>query len=845
MRIAVGELIYEPHRTGGSLRRVQPDAQLFSARPRPETSLPPQPRIFGREDVLDTLRSTLELGGSVVLQGRPGGGTTSVLRFLAHDPIVERFPEGVVFLDGAGGRGDDLVQRVVEAFHVCDRPGFGLRMSDDEIDRCLADRQALVIIDHADVAQHHLERLAGLLPAGAVVLGTSVALTGPVATTIGLDGLGPAAAVELIGREFARPLNVVERSDVAPLNAALGGRPLSLVQAAARVRMERGTVQDPAPSPEIVVRDLLDHDRGRATTQVAAAAMAAFWPTRLNAAALSAVLSGPGDLDDSLTELVDLGLATGDEPVGHTIDPALIERIGARFDLTAILAAAGPRLVSWAETESSDEAIADVAPAAAHAAAWAIGAGRPDDAIALARAFERSVATTRRWQLWGELLDHAVHAASGTTVDPHEEAWAYHQAGTRALAVGHVDAGRDLLRHALRLRTSLGDDVGAAVTRANLEVVTQDRSRRLLAAGAGVSFLVAALLALTMALGGGGDADPEEAQPAANVAATTDAAPATTPAPPTTAAATSAPTTIDPLAPPPPPAGVDVAVTDEGVRVSWTPGGDDVAGYEIVRDGETVASISGPADDWVDDDATAGATHGYSVVALDADANRSLPSPPIAAEIPGTPAGDDDDESDGRGPTTPGSVTATVDPGGVIVTWAPSQDRSGIGSYVVRRDGADLTTAGPEATSAVDAAPVPGATHTYEVIALDVDGNPSASGGPATVTIEAADTTPPSAPGSIGLGQEPTSEPPAVVVSWGEATDNTGVVGYRILRSGAVAATTSADQRVLADPDWRSGRYGDVDGCGETFVDYAVEAFDEAGNTGPRVSFTVTLPPSC
>ncbi|MEM8903900.1 MAG: hypothetical protein AAGF02_09375, partial [Actinomycetota bacterium] len=96
------------------------------------------------------------------------------------------------------------------------------------------------------------------------------------------------------------------------------------------------------------------------------------------------------------------------------------------------------------------------------------------------------------------------------------------------------------------------------------------------------------------------------------------------------------------------------------------------------------------------------------------------------------------------------------------------------------------------------------------------------------------------------LGQQPaSSEPAAVVVTWGAATDDEGVVGYRVLRSGSVVVTTGADQLVLADPDWRSGRYGDVDGCGETFVDYAVEAVDAAGNAGPRATITVTLPPSC
>ncbi|MEM8905171.1 MAG: hypothetical protein AAGF02_15820, partial [Actinomycetota bacterium] len=546
--IAVGDHLYEPHRRGGALRRVQPDAQLFSARGRAAGTLPEAGRLFGRTELLEVLRDLLSGGESVVVQGRPGSGTTSVLRRLAHDPVTGSFTDGVVFLDGAGSRGDDLVQQVVEAFHVCDRPGFGLRMRPEEVDRALAEREALVIIDHADVAQHHLERLASLLPSGVVVLGTSVALNGPVATTIGLDGLEPPAAVELIGREFARSLNVVERSDAVPLNAALAGRPLSLVQAAARVRMERATIQDPAPTAEEVVRDLLDPDGGRATTHVTAATLAAFWPTRCNADALSAVLAGPDDLDDALRQLVDLGLVTGSEPAGFTLDPALIDRVGARFDLASIRSAAPTRLAAWAELEPDAERVAAIGPAAAQAAVWSLEADRPHEVVALARAFDHALATTRRWQLWGELLDHAVRAASTTPIDPADEAWAFHQAGTRAVALGQVDAGRELLHHAVRVRTSIGDSAGAALSRANLETVSADRSRRLLGIGAVASFVVAALLALTMFLGSRGTDEPESALQAANV---TDEAPATSAAPtsstvPSTVATTVPPSTIDP-----------------------------------------------------------------------------------------------------------------------------------------------------------------------------------------------------------------------------------------------------------------------------------------------------------
>jgi hypothetical protein len=51
------------------------------------------------------------------------------------------------------------------------------------------------------------------------------------------------------------------------------------------------------------------------------------------------------------------------------------------------------------------------------------------------------------------------------------EAWALHQSGTRAMCLGDTSTARTFLGQALRLRESLGDRVGAAVTRHNLDIL--------------------------------------------------------------------------------------------------------------------------------------------------------------------------------------------------------------------------------------------------------------------------------------------------------------------------------------------------------------------------------------
>jgi PASTA domain len=82
----------------------------------------------------------------------------------------------------------------------------------------------------------------------------------------------------------------------------------------------------------------------------------------------------------------------------------------------------------------------------------------------------RHFAGTGRFGSWGESIDVVLRAAQASR-DPHAEAWALHQRGTRAVSVDESPAGRADLEEALRLRQALGDHRGAAVTQHNLEVL--------------------------------------------------------------------------------------------------------------------------------------------------------------------------------------------------------------------------------------------------------------------------------------------------------------------------------------------------------------------------------------
>ena len=94
-------------------------------------------------------------------------------------------------------------------------------------------------------------------------------------------------------------------------------------------------------------------------------------------------------------------------------------------------------------------------------------------------------------------------------------------------------------------------------------------------------------------------------------------------------------------------------------------------------------------------------------------------------------------------PTAPGGVRAElVGTDGAALAWAASTDAKGVAAYEVERDGA--VVARTTALEAADGGLPPGATVTYRVVAVDGDGNRTASE-PATVTTPPAPVVAPSA----------------------------------------------------------------------------------------------------
>ncbi len=183
-------------------------------------------------------------------------------------------------------------------------------------------------------------------------------------------------------------------------------------------------------------------------------------------------------------------------------------------------------------------------------------------------------------------------------------------------------------------------------------------------------------------------------------------------------------------------------------------------------------------------------------------------------------------------PSAPASASATaVSTSQVNITWASATDNVAVGGYRIERSTGSGSTSFGEigavgGNSFSDSSLSPGTVYNYRIRAFDGAGNfggysPTAS---ATTSGQAGDQTAPSTPSTINASAV---SPSQISLSWGAATDNVGVFGYRIERSTGAGSSSfveiaSATTTSFNDSGLNSG----------TIYNYRVRAVDAAGNMG-------------
>jgi len=224
--------------------------------------------------------------------------------------------------------------------------------------------------------------------------------------------------------------------------------------------------------------------------------------------------------------------------------------------------------------------------------------------------------------------------------------------------------------------------------------------------------------------------------------------------------------------------------TSSSVNLAWSASNDNVGvtAYDVLVNGAVRATVSGTTA--TVSGLSANTAYTFSVRARDAAGNTSAASAGLSVTTSTAST------TDTQAPTVPANLSS---PGktssSVNLAWSASSDNVGVTAYDVLVNGAvratvSGTTANVTGLSASTA-------YTFSVRAKDAAGNTSAASAGLSVTTSAGSTTDTQAPTVPANLTSPSKTSTSITLSWGASTDNVGVAGYDIYRSGIKIASST------------------------------------------------------
>ena len=278
------------------------------------------------------------------------------------------------------------------------------------------------------------------------------------------------------------------------------------------------------------------------------------------------------------------------------------------------------------------------------------------------------------------------------------------------------------------------------------------------------------------------------------------------------------------------------ASTDEGF----------VQGYEIIRNGESLGVRDALSLFQSDLDATV--IYTYEVTAVDTDGNRSETATVTFSTDPNntstTPDNVEPTTPDTNGPTTPGNLRNDVySKTSAELFWDRSTDDGFVQGYEIVRNGESLGVR--DATSLFQSGLDPAVTYTFELTAIDTDGNRSPTTSitfstdpnAGTGTVTTPDNTQPSTPDANspttpGNFRRDVYSKTSAELFWDRSTDNGFIQGYEIVRNGESLGVRDATSL------FQSGLNPAV------VYTYQITAIDTDGNRSAPANITFSTDPN-
>jgi len=328
-----------------------------------------------------------------------------------------------------------------------------------------------VILDQLELERDAAQQLQLALARCAVVVVSRERVLWGDASSLAIHGLEPQFAIGLIESEIGRRVEATEHEAARQICEAFAGHPLRIREAVAPVREEGRTLSEIAVSVAVA-----NPRQALAAARLAAAdadqrrlwaTLALFGASAVGREHLKSLIDAP-----NADAIIDAAVADRDlraHSPRYSLGLTAADAVGS-LNLESAGDRALTHFIGWADaTHQEPQAQLIEGRALLALLRWAVANGRLRQAIELGRAIDVAFAVGRRFDAWRELLE-LVRAAARESGDRAAEAWAPHQLGTRAVALGELVAGAELLGRALSVRRELGDRAGAAVTERNLAI---------------------------------------------------------------------------------------------------------------------------------------------------------------------------------------------------------------------------------------------------------------------------------------------------------------------------------------------------------------------------------------
>ncbi len=272
-------------------------------------------------------------------------------------------------------------------------------------------------------------------------------------------------------------------------------------------------------------------------------------------------------------------------------------------------------------------------------------------------------------------------------------------------------------------------------------------------------------------------------------------------------------------------------ITQTSVKLSWPTATDnvEVTGYRIYVNGTERETVDGGVYGTTVTGLSADTTYAFKVTAYDAAGNESDALTGSAKTIPQPTEPDKEAPQWSEGSElTVSDITQT----NVKLTWPSATDNVGLMGYRIYVDDKERTTVSGDVYAITVNALTADTTYTFKVTAFDAEGNESVALTASAKTLPQPtepDTEAPQWPDGSKLTVSNITKT-SMKLSWPSATDNVGVIAYRIYVDNKERMTVSGNVYATT-----------VDSLsGNTTYMFKVTAYDAAGNESAPLSKQVT-----